>query len=135
MAKKPAKKPIRKHVSSGSTWEEKFAYSRIKRKGALIETAGTIAYKNGKVVHVGDMYNQSKFIFNKLKGALQLEGADMEDVIRTRAYVTDISKAEDVGRAHAEFFKGMDPVMTMVEVSALIMKEALVEIELTAWKE
>ncbi len=116
-------------------WEEKFAYSRIKRKGALIETAGTIAYENGKVLHPDNMYEQSKFILNKLQSALQKEGADLEDVIRTRAYVTDISQAGKLGRAHAEFFKGMDPVMTMVEVSALILENAMVEIELTAWKE
>lgn len=116
-------------------WEERFAYSRIQVRGPLAKTAGTIAVENGAVFAPSNMYVQSHFIFNHLEKVLSDKGFELDSVIATKAYVTDISKAEELGRAHAEFFKGIDPVMTMVQVNALILEEAMVEIELTAWKE
>ena len=81
-----------------------------------------------------DMYEQCVYIFEVLRSALQNHISDLKDVVRTKVYVTDISRAAEVGKAHAECCKGIDPVMTLVEVKGLIVPEALVEIELTAWK-
>lgn len=121
-------------VQYKTEWEEKYAYSRIKKVGSLIETAGTIAYKNGNVYAPDAMYEQCVYIFEVLLSALQDHGSDIRDVVRTTVYVTDISRAAEVGKAHAEYFNGIDPVMTLVEVKGLIVPEALVEIELTSWK-
>jgi len=121
-------------VQYKTEWEDKYAYSRIKKAGSLIETAGTIAYKNGCIHAPDDMYEQCVYIFEVLRSALQDHGSDLKDVVRTKVYVTDISRAAEVGKAHAEYFKGIDPVMTLVEVKGLIVPEAIVEIELTAWK-
>lgn len=124
----------RQNISSGAIWEDIVGYSRAVRIGNLIEVAGTTAVdENGKTVGSGDAYAQSKFIFQKIENALQQAGASMNDVIRTRMFVTDISKWEEIGKAHGDFFKTIKPVTTMVEVKALINPELLVEIEVTAW--
>ena len=122
----------RKNISSASPWEDIVGYSRAVRVGNIIEVAGTTASDGDQIIGKGDLYEQSKFIFQKIEKALLEAGATMTDVVRTRMFVTDISKWEDAGRAHAEFFKDIKPVSTMVEVSSLIDPGLLIEIEVTA---
>ena len=123
---------MRKNISSGAKWENIVGYSRAVRIGNIIEVAGTAASENGKTVAPNNAYEQSVFILNTIKKALEDTGASLEDVVRTRMFVTDISKWEEVGRAHGEFFKDIKPATTMVEVSALINEDMVVEIEATA---
>ncbi len=122
----------RVNISSGAPWEEVVGYSRAVRVGDHIEISGTIAVQDGKIVGPGDIYKQTKFILNKITETLKEAGAALEDVIRTRMYVTDIRLWQEVGRAHGEFFKEIRPATSMVEVSQLIEPGYLVEIEATA---
>jgi len=123
----------RKRVSSGAIWEDVVGYSRAVRDGNIIEVAGTTAVDaNGNIVGINDPYIQTKFIIQKAEKALKELGCDLENVIRTRMYVTDISKWKEIGRAHGEFFGEIKPASTMVEVSKLISPEILVEIEFSA---
>ncbi len=123
----------RLHISSGTPWEDVVGYSRAVRVGNVVEVAGTTAVDDhGQVVGPGDVAEQTRFILNKIKGALNAANARLADVVRTRMFVTDISQWEAVGRVHGEFFKDIKPVATMVQVSALIDPELLVEIEATA---
>jgi enamine deaminase RidA (YjgF/YER057c/UK114 family) len=120
------------NISSGSPWEDIVGYSRAVRIGNIIEVAGTTAMDGDVLIGEGNVYEQTKFIFQKIEKALQQAGASLQHVVRTRIYVTDISQWEEVGRAHGEVFKIIKPVSTMVEVSALISQQLLVEIEVTA---
>ncbi len=104
-------------------------YCRAIRIGDVVEVSGTTAMENGKVVGVGDPYKQTIHILETIKGALAQLGVGLEDVTRTRTYVTDISQWEAVGRAHGEYFKDIMPVSSMVEVRALIDPGLMVEIE------
>ena len=122
----------RKNLSSGAVWEEKVAYSRAVQIGNNIEIAGTVATDGEKCIALDDPYEQTIFILGKIKSTLETMGAGLEDVIRTRMFVTNIERWEEVGRAHGEFFKGINPVTTMVEVSRLISPDYLVEIEASA---
>ncbi|MEZ4737391.1 MAG: RidA family protein [Caldilineaceae bacterium] len=123
----------RLNISSGAQWEEIVGYSRAVRIGNVVEVAGTTAVdETGQVVGVDDPGAQTRFILQKIEKALTQAGATLQDVIRTRIFVTDISRWEDVGRAHGDFFRTVKPVATMVEVNALISPELLVEIEVTA---
>lgn len=122
----------RKNISSGSAWEEIVGYSRAVRVGNVVEVSGTTAVDNGAVTGLHDYYKQTHFILGKIEKALKESGCEMKDVIRSRIYVCDISKWEDVAKAHAEFFKDIKPASTMVEVSKLIAPELLVEIEVSA---
>lgn len=119
-------------ISSGSPWEDVVGYSRAVRVGNIVEVAGTTAMDGDNLAGRGDIYAQSVFIFQKIEKALQEAGASLQDVVRTRMFVTDISQWELVGKAHGEFFKDIKPVATMVEVSRLIDDDLLVEIEVTA---
>jgi enamine deaminase RidA (YjgF/YER057c/UK114 family) len=119
-------------ISSGAQWEDIVGYSRAIRVGNVIEVSGTTAVNGAEVMHEGDLYQQCIYIFNKIAHALEQAGATMNDVVRTRMYVTDISRWEEAGRAHGEFFKTIKPAATMVEVSSLIDERLLVEIEVTA---
>ena len=120
-------------VSSGAVWEDVVGYSRAVREGNIIEVAGTTAVdENGNIVGINDPYTQTKFIIQKAEKVLKELGCDLENVIRTRMYVTDISKWKEIGRAHGEFFGEIKPATTMVEVSKLISPEILVEIEFSA---
>ena len=118
--------------SSGAFWENEVGYSRAVRAGNIIEVAGTTSVDGDSITGKGDMYAQAVFIFQKIEKILLAAGSSMKDVIRTRMYVTDISKWQDAGRAHALFFKEIKPVTTMVEVSRLIDPELLIEIEVSA---
>ena len=123
---------MRKNINSGSPWEEIVGYSRAVRIGNIIEVAGTTAMDGDELIGKGDVYAQTIFIFKKIEKALHEAGASLTDVVRTRMFVTDIARWEDVGKAHAEFFKEIKPVATMVEVSKLINDDLLIEIEATA---
>jgi enamine deaminase RidA (YjgF/YER057c/UK114 family) len=123
---------MRKNISSGSPWEDIVGYSRAVRLGNIIEVAGTTAMDGDILIGKGDMYAQTVFIFKKIEKALLEAGATFADVVRTRMFITDISKWEEAGRAHGEFFKNIKPVSTMVEVAKLINEDLLIEIEVTA---
>jgi enamine deaminase RidA (YjgF/YER057c/UK114 family) len=123
---------MKQYISSGSPWEDIVGYSRAIRTGNIIEVAGTTAMDKDRLIGKDDVYAQTVFIFQKIEKALQEAGASLADVVRTRMYVTDITQWEQVGKAHGEFFKTIKPVSTMVEVSRLIEKDMLVEIEVTA---
>ena len=121
------------NYSSGSKWEDIIGYSRAVKVGNVIEVTGTVASgEDGKVVGADDAYAQTKYIYQKIETVLKRGGAGMKDVVRVRMFVTDISRWQEYGRAHSEFFKDIKPCNTMVEVKALIEPEYLIEIEATA---
>lgn len=121
------------NIASGTKWEDIVGYSRAVRLGNIVEVAGTTAVdESGKVVGVNDPYEQTRFIFTKIEKALEEAGATLADIIRTRMFVTDIRQWSEIGRAHAQYFREIKPVATMVEVKSLISPELLVEIEVTA---
>jgi Putative translation initiation inhibitor, yjgF family len=122
----------RKRVFTKSPWEPIVGYCRAVRIGDRIDVSGTTAMKDGVVAGEGNPYEQTIFILQTIEKALNELGADLTQVVRTRMYVTDISKWEQVGKAHGEFFKDIQPVTTMVEVKALIDPRLLVEIEAEA---
>lgn len=120
-------------ISTGAPWEDIVGYSRAVKSGSVIEVSGTIAMDSmGNSVGIGDPYVQTLEIIHMAKRVLEQAGSGLQDVIRTRIYVIDISQWEEVGRAHGEFFGEIKPATSMVEVSALIRPESLVEIEFTA---
>jgi enamine deaminase RidA (YjgF/YER057c/UK114 family) len=122
----------RVNISSGAIWEDLVGYSRAVRIGNQIEISGTTSVDVETVVGKGDLYFQTIFIFQKIEKTLTEAGASIKDVVRTRMYVTDISKWEEAGRAHSEFFKDIKPATSMIEVSRLINPELLIEIEVSA---
>ncbi|MFD0692709.1 RidA family protein [Paenibacillus sp. GCM10027628] len=122
----------RAKVFTGSPWEPLVGYCRAIRVGNRIEVAGTTAMKDGEVVGVDNPYEQALYILQTIEQALLELGAQMSDVVRTRMFVTDISKWTEIGKAHGEFFRDVQPVATMVEVKALIDPQLLVEIEVEA---
>jgi len=123
----------RQNISSGTVWETLAGYSRAVRLGDLIAVSGTTATdENGHIVGQGDPYAQTAFILRKIERALREAGASLEDVVRTRIFVTNVAQWEAVSRAHAEFFGEIRPANTLVEVSALIGEGYLVEIEADA---
>lgn len=122
----------RQNISSGAKWEQIVGYSRAVRVGQVIEVSGTTAVENGEIVGQNDVYLQCVCIFKKIEQALQAGGASLQDVVRTRAYITQISQWEAYAQAHAEYFGNIKPAATLVEVSALIDPALLIEIEATA---
>ena len=123
----------RQNISSASPWESIVGYSRAVRVGRSVHVAGTTATgDDGSVVAAGDAAGQTRFVLEKISRALAQSGATLQDVVRTRLFVTDISNWESIGRAHGEFFKEIKPAATMVEVSRLITPGLLVEIEADA---
>jgi enamine deaminase RidA (YjgF/YER057c/UK114 family) len=120
--------------SSGSKWEPVVGYSRAVRTGPFIFVSGTTASGgDGNIVGIDDPYAQTKQILANITAALAAVGGKPEHVVRTRIYVTDITRWEDVGRAHGEVFGDIRPATAMVEVARLISPEILVEIEADAY--
>ncbi|CAN5125193.1 RidA family protein [soil metagenome] len=125
---------LRTNYSSGAPWEDIVGYSRAVRIGNTLEISGTVATDDNGVIGKGDFYLQTKAILQKVEKVLNNAGFELKDVIRTRMFVTDISQWQEVGRAHGEFFRTIKPATSMIEISALIDPDYLVEIELTAIK-
>ena len=123
----------RTNFSSGAIWEDKIGYCRAVKVGNHIEVSGTVASdENGNVVGRDDAYQQTVFILQKIEKVLKEAGATLENVIRTRMFVTDINRFNEYGKAHGEFFSSIKPCTSMIEVKGLVAPEYLIEIEATA---
>lgn len=123
----------RQNISSGSPYEPVFGYSRAVKVGNQVFVSGTVAWgDDGKVTGLGDMYAQTKQALRNIEKALAEAGATMANVVRTRTFVTDVTRFEEVAKAHGEVFSEIRPAATLVEVKALVDKEMLVEIEADA---
>ncbi|MDP1848880.1 MAG: RidA family protein [Solirubrobacteraceae bacterium] len=120
--------------SSGGPWEERFGYSRAVRAGDLLFVAGTTAVdEDGVVRGIGDAAAQTAFVLDRIEAALAAAGASLEHVVQTRMFITDVSRAEEVGRVHGERFGAHPPASAVVEVSALLDPRMLVEVEAVAY--
>ena len=119
--------------STDAPWEKVVGYSRAVKAGGFVFVTGCTSIVDGEVVNEGDMYEQAKQSLANVTTALAALGATSADVVRTRIYVTDITRWEEAGRAHGEVFGTVLPATSMVEVSALIDPRMLVEIEAQAW--
>jgi len=122
----------RPNISSGAIWEDQVGYSRAVKIGRVVEVSGTSAIDRDKIIAPNDPYQQTKFIIRKIERALNEAGGSLEDVIRTRIYVTNINEWSAIGKAHGEFFRNIKPATTMVEVKSLIDPNFVVELEATA---
>jgi enamine deaminase RidA (YjgF/YER057c/UK114 family) len=129
----PQNQSKRQTVSSGASWEPIVGYSRAVRVGNHVSVSGTVGISaDGEVVGPGNPYLQAKRALEIIREALERAGASINDVVRTRMFVTDISRWQEVGRAHGEVFGDIRPATSMVEISRLISPEYLVEIEADA---
>ena len=117
---------------SGAPWEAVVGYSRVVVRGEAAWVSGTTSLVDGSVAHPGDAVAQTRQVLTTIAAALERAGFTLADVVRTRIFVTDISRWEEVGRAHGEVFGDIRPATTMVQVAALIDPEMLVEIEADA---
>ena len=123
----------RQKVSSGAPWESLVGYSRAVRSGNFIAVSGTTAVgADGKLLGAGDAYRQAERCIEIVRAALQQAGADLQHVVRTRMFVTDINRWQEIARAHQEAFGDIRPATSMIEVSRLIDPGMLVEIEADA---
>jgi enamine deaminase RidA (YjgF/YER057c/UK114 family) len=124
----------KKLISSNTPWESLVGYSRAVRIGNNVWVSGTTATdENGNVVGVGDAAEQTRYVIRKREKALMEAGLTLDNVVRTRMFVTDMSQWEAIGRVHGEFFSKIRPVATMVQVSRLIDPQHLIEIEVDAF--
>ncbi|QEC69852.1 RidA family protein [Panacibacter ginsenosidivorans] len=120
-------------ISSGTIWEKKFGYSRAVKVGKNVFVAGTTAVDEfGNIIGEDDPYVQASFVYRKIEKALQEAGSSLNDVVRVRTFVTDIKRWEEVARAQGEVFEEIRPAATLVEVTALVRPELMVEIEVDA---
>lgn len=126
------KMKTRRKVPAGTVLTDTFPFSRAVRIGDIVEVAGSGSYEGDTLVGGGNMYEQARFIYAKIERILAEVDVTLEDVAKVTIYTTDISRWPEVARAHKEYFAGIEPATTMVEVSALIEPEMLVEIEATA---
>lgn len=117
---------------SGGEWEEKIGYSRGVRMRNIIEISGTTASKDGEIIGGSNPYEQAVQCLSVIKTALEALGGTLEDVVKTRIYLSDINNWETVGKAHGEVFADIKPAIVLLEVGSLMNKELLVEIEATA---
>lgn len=125
--------PERQLISSGSPYEPVFGYSRAVRAGNHVYVSGTVAWGDGaEIVGEGDMYAQTAQAIRNIETALHQAGASLADVVRTRTFITDVSRFDDVARAHGEAFGDIRPAATVIEVKALVEPVMLVEIEAEA---
>lgn len=120
------------NISSNTKWEDIVGYSRAVRIGNIIEVSGTTATDGEDIIAAGNPYEQAIFIFKKIEMALGEAGATLNDVVRTKMFVTNIDQWEEIGKAHGMFFKEIKPASTMVEVSRLIHPDLLLEVEVSA---
>ncbi len=125
--------PHRQRVLTGTIWEERIGFSRALRVGDMVFVSGTIAAdEHGNILHPGSPHLQALAAFEKAERALKQLGCSRRDVVRTRMYITNIAHADEVGRAHQEFFTDVMPVATMIQVSGFVSPLAVVEIEMDA---
>ncbi|MBD1910862.1 MULTISPECIES: RidA family protein [unclassified Leptolyngbya] len=124
----------RQNFSTGTPWESLAGYSRAVRVGPFVYVSGTTASDaSGQIQHPGDLYGQAIYIYQKIEGALKAVGASLQDVVRTRVYVTNMDEWQQATRAHHEVFQDIRPANTLVEVSRLATPDMLVEIEVDAY--
>ena len=123
----------RKNHSSGLVWEDVVGYSRAVRINNVIEVSGTVAAdEDGLVVGKNDGYQQAMFILQKIEKSLKALGGSLNDVVRTRMFVTDIKRFEEFAKAHGEIFSSIKPCTSMIEIKSLVEPDYLIEIEATA---